>query len=40
MKIQHSKTISSFGGINFVFKYLKELGIGAFFDSQLPGLAT
>jgi hypothetical protein len=40
MKIQHSKTISSFGGINFVFAYLKELGTGAFFDSHLPSLAT
>lgn len=38
MKIQHSKSISAFGGMNFVLEYLKQLKIDTFFNSHLPSL--
>lgn len=40
MKIQNSNTISAFGGINFVFKYLEETKISDLFKQILPNLAT
>ena len=40
MKIQHSKSISAFGGINFVFEYLKNLNIESFFNNNLPVLPS
>lgn len=39
MKIQHSKSISAFGGINFVFKSLEEGKYIGLFDKYLPNLA-
>ena len=40
MKVQKSKPISAFGGINFVFDFLNERKLGRFFNSQLPQLKT
>jgi hypothetical protein len=39
MKIQQSDTISAFGGINFVFKYLDEAKVSDLFNQYLPNLA-
>ena len=39
MKVQNSKTISAFGGINFVFEYLENGNFVKLFDKYLPGLA-
>jgi hypothetical protein len=38
MKIQHSNSISAFGGINFVFEYLEEVNFRSLFDKYLPRL--
>lgn len=38
MKIQKSYEISAFGGMNFVFNYLDQLGIDKIFTSYLPKL--
>lgn len=38
MKIQNCKTISAFGGINFVFEYLKNNNYGSLYDRSLPRL--
>lgn len=40
MKVQNSKAISAFGGINFVLKYLEENNYGKLFNSQLPDLKS
>ena len=40
MKVQNSKTISAFGGINFVFNYLEEGNYRNLFDKYLPRLAN
>ncbi len=40
MKIQISNSISAFGGINFVFKYLEEAKVNDLFNQYLPNLAT
>jgi Transposase DDE domain group 1 len=39
MKVQNSRTISAFGGINFVFEYLEEGNCRNLFDKYLPKLA-
>lgn len=39
MKIQYSKSISAFGGINFVLEYLEEGNLKSLFDKHLPRLA-
>jgi len=39
MKIQQSNSISAFGGINFVFKYLQETKVSDLFNQYLPNLA-
>jgi hypothetical protein len=36
MKIQSNKQISAFGGINFVFEYLKNNNFDSLFDQTLP----
>jgi hypothetical protein len=36
MKIQSNNQISAFGGINFVFEYLKNKNFDSFFDQTLP----
>lgn len=38
MKVQHSSSISSFGGINFVFDYLESNNYQPLFDKNLPKL--
>ncbi|MEZ5149270.1 MAG: hypothetical protein R2759_19920 [Bacteroidales bacterium] len=38
MKIQISKSISAFGGINFILRYLEENKLGDLFESHLPNL--
>src|SRR5665647_1299457 len=38
MKIQNYKTISAFGGINFVFEYLKKNNFDRLFNQTLPVL--
>jgi hypothetical protein len=38
MKVQNYKPISAFGGINFVFEYLKKNNIGSLFNATLPSL--
>ena len=40
MKIQHSKSISAFGGINFVLEYLEEGNYIGLFDKYLPRIAS
>ncbi len=39
MKINNSKTISAFGGMNFIFEHLDNNRIGDLFNQQLPSLA-
>jgi hypothetical protein len=39
MKLQNSNTISAFGGINFVFKYLEEGNYNDLFNKYFPSLA-
>lgn len=39
MKIQKSKPISAFGGMNFVLEHLENNKIGDLFNQQLPSLA-
>jgi len=39
MKVQNCNTISAFGGINFVFKYLEEGNNNDLFDKYFPRLA-
>lgn len=39
MKVQNCKTISAFGGINFVFDYLEGGNCRNLFDKRLPSLA-
>ena len=38
MKIQNSKTISAFGGMNFVLEYLQKNKYGDLFNSHFPSL--
>jgi hypothetical protein len=38
MKIQNYKSISAFGGINFVFEYLEKNNFDSLFDQALPTL--
>jgi len=38
MKVQKSQSLSAFGGINFVFDYLKKRNISSLFNSHLPAL--
>ncbi len=40
MKVQNCSTISAFGGINFVFKYLEEGNLDELFDKHFPQLAN
>lgn len=40
MKVQNSKTISAFGGINFVFNYLEEGNLNNIFNKYFPRLAN
>ena len=40
MKVQNCNTISAFGGINFVFKYLEEGNLDELFDKHFPQLAN
>ena len=40
MKVQNCKTISAFGGINFVFEYLEQNSMGSFFNRSLPILRS
>ncbi len=40
MKVQNSKAISAFGGINFVFEYLEEGNYKNLFEKYLPKLAN
>lgn len=39
MKVINSKHVNPFGGINFVFEEFDSLGLGGFFNQQLPALA-
>ena len=40
MKVQNCNTISAFGGINFVFKYLEEGNYNDLFNKYFPRLAN
>lgn len=40
MKIQQSTQLSAFGGINFVYEDFEALGLGRFFENNLPLLTT
>ena len=40
MKVQNCNTISAFGGINFVFKFLEEGNLDNFFNKYFPRLAN
>ena len=39
MKVVKSKSINAFGGINFIFEYFELLGVGNFFEKELPALS-
>jgi len=40
MKVLQSAPISAFGGINFVFEDFDALGLGEFFNTELPSFAA